>query len=226
MAIYRTYAGHVVRRGQLRDITDPETPKASIETFMAETARQLGELIDSRKLNKKTLSERAGVARSTIYRILDATTMITIATASNIALALGVPIHEILYDKCFVINDDCFEPNIEEFNYCDPDKLSMLPFTRMNIQDFDKRNLLSKEAFRKTVSYNLKKAKRDGWTTQQYLATSANISLLETNRYMNGVRVPSPINLINTCFALDESVDNIVPRDRFVDLSKNGLLSR
>ena len=62
--------------------------------------RKLLRLVAEKKLTQVQLAELAGIADSTVRRILTRNQSVQLVTAGKLAAALGVDIFEILDDKC------------------------------------------------------------------------------------------------------------------------------
>lgn len=208
---------NMFQHGQLRAPWTEGVDRITFSSYLESIAKRLDYLLELTCVSKTILSRRSGVSRSTLYRYLDATEEPRLSTVVNVGLALGVKTFDLIYDKVFVTPEDyALEPTIETCtydNYGDDIPIRRFGADVRAAQPLEKITL---DTFRLGVSNGIERARRDGYAYQQYLATASLMPRHDMNRYVNNWSLPLITRVVNICYALGETVSDVIPTDRFV----------
>lgn len=208
---------NMFQHGQLRAPWNEDIDRIVFSSYLESIAKRLDYLLELTSVSKTTLSRRSGVSRSTLYRYLDAQEEPRLSTVVNVGLALGVKTFDLIYDKVFVVPEDyALESTIETCtydNYGDNIPIRRFGADVRTAQPLEKITL---DTFRLGVANGIERARRDGYAYQQYLATAALMPRHDMNRYVNNWSLPRITRIVNTCYALGETISDVVPTDRFV----------
>lgn len=203
--------------GQLRAPWKEGVDRIHYSVYLEEIGKRLDYLMELTCVSKVTLSRKAGISRSTLYRYLNASEEPRLSTIVNVGLALGVKTFDLIYDKVFVIPDDYgLEPTVETCTY--DHYGDDIPIRRFgaDVRTAQPLEKITLDTFRFGSSNGIERARRDGYAYQQYLATSTLTSRQNMNRYINNWTLPKVTGIVNICYALGETISDVVPTDRFV----------
>lgn len=214
--MYRPLLKRKTQHGQLRGVSHTESARVYKTTFMEETANRLSYIMRLADVTKSDLARRAGISRRELYRILAVENIISLPSAVNICKALGIKLNSLIYDKAFIVPYEyALRPNVYEFTYEENDE-DIFVFPPGDARIAGRNNIVPLDTFRLYLSNELNRIRNDGRASQQYLATSSLVPISAMSRYTNIWQIPSLERVVNMCYALGETIADVVPATRFV----------